>query len=373
MTDWVQDVANHQIRNLKTLLIEDTVNFEKHYHLDRIVHGRTRVNINIAQNWYEDAIDEFGLQCTPRSRDASSFQTEVFTRAVIAILFGRDGRSEFPETFSLDYDRLQTLKAEIDDLVFFEVCMELFVILVKELGYGGPISLKIGQQLRASISAIMGEAVGHGPEQWMMNSEALSLEILRQASRLAGLPPTHHFDRLAEANQHLRLLFVNRFAHHAAQLEACLLPQILGGVDRYNNSSPTDLFNNLVSVSPSVPPPTYPPQPFVSDTFTFTHLHPETAKLTELANRITHIVLLHWRVWGLIAYVQDDDSQQPLSQPTPSDEELIRPSVSPQPPLLNRTQSHLSEDASQLVAAMKTGEALDSSQETHVPHQTPSQ
>ncbi|KAF1849795.1 uncharacterized protein K460DRAFT_399906 [Cucurbitaria berberidis CBS 394.84] len=365
------DVANHQIRNLKTLLIEDTINFERHYHLDKLVHGRARVNMNIAQNWYADANDEFGSQCTPR-RDAAGFQLEVFTRAVVAILFGKDGRSDFPETFYLDDDRLQTLKTEIDDLVFFEVCMSMFAILAKQFGYGAPLSLSIEQQLRASISAIMGEAVGHGPQQWMMNSEALSLEILRQASRLVGQPLTYHFDCLADANHHLRLLFTESFAHHAAQLEATFLPQILGNIDRHTSASPMDLFNSLVSISPSMPPhPTYPSQPVASETFASAQPHPETAKLTDLANRITHIVLLHWRVWGPIAYVQDDDSQH--SSTSPSDEEIARPSVSPQPTLAHRPQPQLPEEAAQVVATMMTGDPLDSGQETHVPHQTSSQ
>ncbi|CAO2658618.1 Nn.00g063410.m01.CDS01 [Neocucurbitaria sp. VM-36] len=363
------DVANHQIRNLKTLLIEDTLNFEKHYHLDKLVHGRSRVNINTTQSWFADANDEFGSQCTPRQRDASGFQLEVFTRTVVAILFGRDGRSDFPETFYLDHDRLHTLQAEIDDLVFFEVCMEMFTVLAKELGYGGPISLAIGQELRTSISAIMGEAVGHCSQQWMMNTEALSLEILRQASRLAGRSPTYHFDRLADANQHLRRLFVEKFASHAAQLEASFLPQILGNVDRHTSSSPLELFNNLVSLSPTMPLPAYPSQPLLPDTSAFAHLHPEVAKLTDIANRITHIIVLHWRVWGHIAYAQDDDSQH--SSIMPSDDEMGRSSMSPQPSLSHCPQTHLSEEAAQMVAGMKTGEPLDSGQEAHVPHQTP--
>lgn len=146
------------------------------------MHGRARVNINTAQNWFTDAVDEFGLQCSPRPRAGPCFELEVFTRAVVAITFGRGGRSDFPETFFLDHDRLVALKAEVDDLVMFEVCVEMHVMLARQLGYQGPMTMAIGQQLRTALSAIMGEAAGHGPQQWMINSEALSLEILRQAS-----------------------------------------------------------------------------------------------------------------------------------------------------------------------------------------------
>ncbi|KAH7401584.1 T-complex protein 11-domain-containing protein [Pyrenochaeta sp. MPI-SDFR-AT-0127] len=365
------DVANHQIRNLKTLLIEDTVNFEKHYHLDRLVSFRSKVNINIAQSWYADATDEFGLQCTPRQRDASGFQLEIFTRAVVAVLFGRNGCGEFPDTFYLDHDRLHILKAEIDDLVFFDICMEMFAELAKRFGYNGPISLTVRQRLRAAILAILGEAAGQGSLQWMMNSEALSLEILRQASRLADRPPKHHFGHLVEANQHLRLLFNERSTHHAVRLEASFLSQILTSTIHHSTSSPMDLFNNLVSISPSTPAlPTHFSQPLTSDTFASTQMPPETAKLIDLTNRISHIIVLHWRVWSRIAYVPVDDSPQSL---------ILYPdestSVSPSQPSArsNRSPATVSEEVPHLVTAMKTGEGRDSGQEAHVARQTQSQ
>ncbi|KAF1940961.1 camp-mediated signaling protein Sok [Clathrospora elynae] len=359
------DVANHQIRNLKTLLIEDTVNFEKHYHLDRLVNSRSRISINTAQNWFADATKEFGPHCSQRSRDAQRFRLEVLTRSVVAISFGRDGRSDFPETFFLDQDRLRMLKAEINDLVMFEVCMHMFVELARQFGYDGPISLALGQQVRVSLLAIMGEAVGHGPQQWMMNSEALSLEVLRQASCLAGQAPAHHFDRLADADQHLRNKFIETSARHAAHLEASLLPQILANVDRHSASSPMDLFTSLVSLSPSMPPlPTYPSQPCVADTFSFAHLNPETAKLTDLANRITHIILLHWRVWGPIAYVQEDYSQCSSSA---SD---ATPSPSPMPQTQSRQPLSSLEQEAHVPASMRTGEPHEAGQETHITHHT---
>ncbi|CAN9172778.1 Tcp11-domain-containing protein [Alternaria alternata] len=360
------DVANHQIRNLKTLLIEDTVNFEKHYHLDRLVHGRARVNINTAQNWFTDAVDEFGLQCSPRPRAGPCFELEVFTRAVVAITFGRGGRSDFPETFFLDHDRLVALKAEVDDLVMFEVCVEMHVMLARQLGYQGPMTMAIGQQLRTALSAIMGEAAGHGPQQWMINSEALSLEILRQASHLAGQTPGCSFDRMAEANQHLRFMFVRKSAWHASRLEASLLPQILATVDRHSSSSPIELFNSLVSISPSMPPlPTTLSRPSTNDAFAFAHLHPETAKLNDLANRITHIILLHWRVWGPIAYVQEHEVQR-----SSTDGSVLSASVSQTQTQQSRQVASNSEQEASVPTSMRTGEPLESGQDAHAAHQS---
>ncbi|EUC35821.1 hypothetical protein COCVIDRAFT_12536 [Bipolaris victoriae FI3] len=304
------DVANHQIRNLRTLLIEDTVNFEKHYHLERLVSGRARINVDAAKSWFTAAVEEFVSQCSPRPRAGPCLELEVFTRAVTAKSLGRDRRGNLPETFFLDNDRLRVFRAEVDDLVMFEVCMEMCVAVAKQFGYQGPITLTLGQQLRTALTAIMGEAAGYGAHQWMMNSEALSLEILRHASRLAGQPDTHGFDRMVDANMSLRMLFVRRTAHHAARLEALLLPQILANVDRHRASSPVDLFTNLVPISASLPPLPNTSRSGVSDAFSLAHLQPETGKLTDLVNRITHIILLHWRIWAPIAYVPEDVPHQ---------------------------------------------------------------
>jgi hypothetical protein len=287
---------------------------------------------------------------------------------VVAISFGRDGRSNFPETFFLDYDRLRTLKAEIDDLVMFDVCMDMFIMLTRQLGYEGPVPLATGQQLRASLTAIMGDAIGHGPRYWSMNSDALSLEILRQASHLAGQAPTYHFDRLADANQCLRHLFREAPAGHAARLEDYLLPQILASVGRHSTSSSVDIFNSLISLSPSTSSlPTFPSQPHTPDTFIFDHLNPETAKLADIANRISHIILLHWRVWGPIAYVRDHESKY-------SPATLLSTDASPSPSPMSQTQApqpppSVDQEAS-VPTSMRIGETLEPGQEAHIAHQS---
>ncbi|KAF2127250.1 hypothetical protein P153DRAFT_296059 [Dothidotthia symphoricarpi CBS 119687] len=368
------DVANHQIRNLKTLLIEDTINFEKHYHLDRLVNGRARVNINTAHTWYSLAVEDFGQQCITPRHEPLRLQLEVFVRAVTATIFNRDGGFEFPETFYLDQDRLRVLKAEIEDVVSFDICFDMFANLIKQFGYEGPVSPTTRQQLRISLSAIMGEAIGYGFQTWIMNSEALSLEILRQASLFAGQPQTHDLDSILKAEQLFRHLFHTSAATHAERLEASMLLQVLACANRHSNSSPTDLFNTLVPVANSVPlPPAQPSRPATGpDSFTFLlPQHAANTKLMDIANRITHIVLLHWRIWRPIAYVQEEEMKQ--SSGTLALGEVSSLSASPQPPLTNRSSAHPAVDGAQGIPNLNTRDVQDSGQESSVAHETPSQ
>lgn len=294
-------------------------------------------------------MEEFGSssiqQETPR------LHLEVFVRGLTATLFGKDGRSDFPETLYLDIERLKIIKAEIKDQVFFEVCLDMFATFLKQFGYQGPSSSTIRQQVVTSLTAIMGDStVGYGPHRWMANSEALSLEILRQASTLANRATTYDFDNLSSANQHLRHLFFSTFTTQARNLEAAVLPMILATMEKHNNSSPMELFNNLV---PNTTPTTtvvttHPLQSSTSDTFSFSHLHlPDIRNLSDIASRISHIVIMHWRVWSKIAYVQDEASRA------------------------TTVPSTLVADA-HIPSSMRTGEA-DCEPESHVAHETPSQ
>lgn len=210
-------------------------------------------------------------------------------------------------------------------------------------------------------------ALGHGSQQWVVNSENLSLEILRQASCLIGQQQAHHFSMLSKINHQLCQLLLDKNSHHAVVLENSFLPQILAGARRHSTSSPMELFSSLVSSSPSTPPPSaYPPPSITVDTFVPGHLQHEATKMADIANRITHIIVLHWRVWGSIAYVPEEEESS-LASHTNKDASLKA---------LPRTHSVQSpttcDQEAQAVTSMKTGDAPESGPESQIARQTSS-
>ncbi|KAF2035556.1 hypothetical protein EK21DRAFT_53941 [Setomelanomma holmii] len=364
------DVANHQIRNLKTLLIDDTINFEKHYHLDQLVGHRSRVNIDTAQAWYLRATWQYVEQFPTSPRDIEPVQLEIMVRTVIAQLFDRDSRVEFPETFYLDQDRLRTLKAEIEDLVHIEVCIDAFATFLKQLGHNGSLSPAIRHQLHSALVAIMGDNLGYGARQWAINSEALSLEILRQAALVAGQALTYSYDTLAQANEQLLRMFYSSPSTHEPSLEAHLLHRVLTCADRNVKSTPMDLFNNLIPIPNSIPrpQPIHFPHLLTTDTSSSQHtLNLESTKWQDIGNRITHIILLHWRVWRSIAYILEDGHNR---QSSPS--ATTSTSASPQAVHGTRSPPQTVEQDQQVVSTMQTGEPRESGQESQVVRQLPS-
>ncbi|KAF2266586.1 hypothetical protein CC78DRAFT_118661 [Lojkania enalia] len=358
------DVANHQIRNLKTLLIEDTINFERHYHLDRLVKGQAHVNIEAAQQWYTSVLEACHPPCTP-PKDNSRFQLEVFGRAVVSTLFSMSHTCKFPDTFYLDRDRFRQIKLEIDDMVFLNICFEMFGYLQREFGYNGPISSSRKHALRVALSAVLG-AAGQGISQWTMNCENISLELIRQALSATGQQLSINADLVQRVSLHLNAKFRYSFSDHVDALKRALLPQILASTNRHLNSSPMELFNAFVTL-PSPPPPPYAPSQLSgsvqSNTSDTSSSHSE--QMTEVSNRISHIILLHWRIWAQIAYVPEET---PTSKTT-SEETL--PMNSPPPPA--PSPSHLDSATSSHVVPMKTGEPRDAGQEPQfTTHRAPS-
>jgi hypothetical protein len=197
------------------------------------------------------------------------------------------------------------LKSEIGDLIHFDICFDLFGQLLQEFEYNVPVTSATRRELRTALSAIVGENGHHPTQSWMHHAGSVSLEIYRQASVLAGRSPFQNLEHLQKAKHYLCNLFENTYVAHASALKATLLPQILICANKHFNSSPSDMFSSLVM---PIPPP--PPQVFglVPALPLNTSTSPYADKLVDVTNRITHIILLHWRIWGPIAYILGDET-----------------------------------------------------------------
>ncbi|KAF2636000.1 hypothetical protein P280DRAFT_410479 [Massarina eburnea CBS 473.64] len=316
------DVANHQIRNLKPLLIEDTVNYERHYHLDRLVNKRSKVNIDAAQKWWASSVRRLRHRCDPTTKDVSRFQLEIFTQAVVANLFSQDA-SELPDTFYLDYERIRVLKSEVDELTHFEICFDMFAQCLKDWGFNGPIPAPAQNQLRTALSAMVGEGTSRAPHSWLYHSEALSLEIHRQATLLSGRPFVYNHHDLQRANVQLRRALQEKFSTYSVRGRNAFVPLVSACIHKHFNSSPSDLFSHLVVPAPAPGPLAQAlaaPSVLQQSLNTFTPLD----RLVDVTQRVAHIVLLHWRVWGSIAYVVDEEScSLPLANSSVEESPLI--------------------------------------------------
>lgn len=125
------DVANHQIRCLRPILIEDTVHFEKRFFLKKMQTGK--LDPEPAQRWYNLAKQE--ILPSPASRQAfgdMSVFFEALSRLVLPSNVDLEDQHQLPNTFLFDEERIYKLRSDMLDAINLEVCMRLYEKLERD-------------------------------------------------------------------------------------------------------------------------------------------------------------------------------------------------------------------------------------------------
>ncbi|CAK7564477.1 MAG: Protein SOSEKI 1 [Sporothrix epigloea] len=116
------DVANHQIRCLRPLLIEDTVHFEQRFFCKKI--QSRRMSVSVAQNWYQQAKCNFS---SPDIRQEQAFGIMgAFFSGLVDFLLPSVDVSQVPNTFLFDEDRIVKLRSDMFDAIHLELCMKVY-------------------------------------------------------------------------------------------------------------------------------------------------------------------------------------------------------------------------------------------------------
>ncbi|KAG0652105.1 sok1 [Hyphodiscus hymeniophilus] len=117
------DVANHQIRCLRPLLIEDTVHFEQKFFMKKI--AMRRVDIAGAHAWFKQSSSLPDIGALDASVHLQG-NTWDFTKALVTLTLPLRPPKTVPDTFLFDEERLAKLRADLLDLINLEVCMQMF-------------------------------------------------------------------------------------------------------------------------------------------------------------------------------------------------------------------------------------------------------
>lgn len=302
MTDYLQDVANHQIRHLRALLIEDTINFGQKYHVSRI--KGNKYNIPYARQWYLNSIED--VKRIPLSLSWQNTDVEVFCNSFLRTLLP-NSTIQFPDTFSLDVDRLRVLREEVRDLMYENICCDILVRLLEHLKCNPEnATSEAKRRLRNDLQTIIGD--GSSPRFLAMPIGNISVELVRHALRLSGSNAETDAELVELTESWLQRAHSDpeNQQHHAEDLFRELRRGVTSSVEKYLSSSPWDIFNALVAPAASSAQPK--PIPGVTPS------HPmRPSRRTDIVNRITHIAVLHWRIWENIVYNNDD-----FEPPSPS-------------------------------------------------------
>ncbi|KAJ3472859.1 hypothetical protein NLG97_g10672 [Lecanicillium saksenae] len=99
------DVANHQIRCLRPVLIEDTIHFEQKFFFKKI--SSRKIDISSAKQWYKDADAQHADSIT--NSTLTFGETGVFFEALSRLILPSSPEKRLPSTFLFDEERILKL------------------------------------------------------------------------------------------------------------------------------------------------------------------------------------------------------------------------------------------------------------------------
>ncbi|MCJ1403073.1 hypothetical protein MMC11_006296 [Xylographa trunciseda] len=281
------DVANHQIRELKLLMIDDTVQFQQRYFLGKIQSG---MQVEEARLWYNSAV-----QHEPQQPESLEACRSVFARAVIDLVIGNEPC--FPTTFVFDNDRLRALQAEFQNHICQELCGKAFDHILGLLGYIAIPPSSIYQDLLHRVLRIEESLCATGMS--LMHSEDTVLEIVRTAYTACGISSLPSDKHVAATKSYLmHAMDVNSTMYQ--QLECNLCSELEDIVD--------DELDTISALTPLQILNHYHP------TASFPRPSSQRSGLHNIGQRLAHIIILHWWTWSPILYLQPREIKQAVCQ-----------------------------------------------------------
>ncbi|KAF7173709.1 hypothetical protein CNMCM5623_005921 [Aspergillus felis] len=278
------DVANHQIRAFRVLLIEDTVPFLQEYF----------------RNVREQELRNLGKS----AQNDSFVPISLLFHGLTDILLQFHGPKGFPETFVFDSDRLWQLRSGLQNLITLDICWFIFESYVHTQKRYLSAPAQTYASFRSRIGSLMeeNEDCRRGSPRWLKNVRGIALEIARFACAActgdsmvsdAVIAPIE-----ATLEWHLSNESSELFQYFRNALRQKLLVSTFAFAKKYLNMSPLAICESQRSYSHSPLPQHY--------------------DIERISMRLAHIGVLHWRVWAPILYVRESLSPTDVASSLPA-------------------------------------------------------
>lgn len=269
------DVANHQIRILRPVLIETAVDFEKDYFHQLIINSK--IDISDLLKWfyklYHKKCEKFS-KLLPSGKSEEDQKKLMLSSSIMDLLSCRNMATEFPSTLAFDHTRLVLLRADVRQLV----CVQLCIVLYKQLlvNYPNASGYRSESCKPSNINKIQEEILAivrddNGNVKWTRNIQSIALQLVKNA---VTNPLTGKMDELPQpmvsfANSWL-IKQIQPISEVYGLMEEKIFKDLLIEVINLSNASsaPSAIANKNVS------------------------------EMSSIAHRISTLVKFHWSVFG---------------------------------------------------------------------------
>jgi hypothetical protein len=303
------DVANHQIRHMRPLLIADTVNFQKRYNDHRI--GLGKLNPDVSRLWLEQEYDTLSLM-----GEEPLTYLDALTHSILRDLLFCSSTTSLTSTFYLDLERLRGIRVDMHNFICHKICGDVFAHLLSP-GTSRHETSKALTALRTSLTAIVGTQ-----GLWVESVGNIAVEIVRLVLSLEGRAHPYDADliRLAENKLQEDLEATSSaFCMHAQDMLDRLLPKTKECVNTHCRLPAIELQDALVPLLPAATNHSFGMGAICEPVAAAKSLDPDT----DLVHRFSHVIVLHWQVWADLVYLVEPEPEYGLNSPSPS--------VSPEP------------------------------------------
>ena len=359
------DVANHQIRCLRPALIEETAAFEQKFLMKKL--RNRKMDVSDARPWYRGAAQTFPSSIAPAN--SSKFgDMGVFFEGLTRSMLPSAGEKPLPGTFFFDEDRLGRVRSDILDAINLDVCMRMYDDLERVARYSTapafanhqasddeaststsslsstdfnfntppsssrPSSLVFSnagsaassprsslvlpsylvpdateaktkaRNLRDSLVALLQTSsteVHHG-ERWRAMAPSMALQIFRFTNAPMEMLPTFE-DKLTE---NVCTITSPLFEEIEDAYRSKLAAELAQRVSYFKNLSGVCLFS--IATGNRVPNKGL-ETGRDTDLDAAIRVGQQEGGIEDIATRIAHVGVVHWRIWARMAYIDEDD------------------------------------------------------------------
>ncbi|KAI9663430.1 MAG: hypothetical protein M1829_006068 [Trizodia sp. TS-e1964] len=276
------DVANHQIRSLRHLLIEDTVHFQQKHFKRKISSGT--LNVEECLRWFRQSYSD-EQQETYTSSDPNLGALQQFFKAMVHSLRTSAGTKSIPDTFSLDNDRILKLRSDVQELIFLEISVDVFKFVSESVSFCNEDI----ESLKDSITIVVGE--GDGDYRSVESLDNVAQKIIDKAYPEKQYPKSFRQVIFRRTQAHLRKSFDKTSNSHSRiekEVIESIRARVLEHASVYMNLTPWKIFENVYLHKASW-------ASTISD------------PVEKIAQRIIHLGTLHWRIWKDLVYLRKEE------------------------------------------------------------------
>ena len=182
------DIANHQIRLLRPILIDTAVDFEKDYFNQLVKHEKISLqdSINWYQRNYNDNSSSEKLEVAGPLQDLKLKLNLIY--CVFDLLSCKKMINEFPNSLTFDHTRLILLRADIRQLIVLKLCIILFKNMVMDNNLNKSLINDDNlSKLKQEILSIVTD--NNGNIKWTKNIHLISLQLVKNLNLPNGKLP----------------------------------------------------------------------------------------------------------------------------------------------------------------------------------------